>query len=165
MGSKTPSSVPGVFLQKRNNRNVMDKKSLTKKHLRSISSKEMITRLLRGELAHRWEHAKRITSQHDDIGGLTVDHTRHVSIWDILDRVSAARVLCDADIVIVWHARQWIVDHVLENAPEAYSVEDLWFFLCGEVDALGVASTFDVEDATVRPHVFVVSDEKPAWVR
>lgn len=36
---------------------------------------------------------------------------------------------------------------------------DFGFFFGGEVDAFGIAASFDVENAGVRPDVFVVADE------
>ena len=57
-----------------------------------------------------------------------------------------------------------IEDNVLHHRAEADRVEDLGLALCGESDALGVAAALDVEDALVRPHVFVVPDERAARV-
>ncbi len=126
--------------------------------LRSIPSQEMVASLLWGELANRGKHAEGITSQHDDIAWLRVDDTRDLRIRDEFDGVRAASVLCNADVVVVGDTGDGVVDDVLEDRAVADGVEDVGFLLCGKVDALGVASAFNVENTRVGPDVFVVAN-------
>jgi hypothetical protein len=87
-----------------------------------------------------------------------------MGIGDELDRIGAARVLSDADVIVVWHTVRRVVDDVLQDRAEPNSVEDLGLLLGGEVDALGVAPSFDVEDACIGPDVFVVADEEAVGI-
>ncbi len=124
----------------------------------------MVAGLLRRELADGREDTECITREHDDVAGLAVDGAGYMRIRDKLDRVRATCVLRDADIVIVRSSRCRIVDDVLEDAAKPDGVEDLGLLFGREVDGLGVASTFDVEDAGVGPDMLIVTNEKTAWV-
>ena len=73
-------------------------------------------------------------------------------------------ILGDGGIVVVGLAGSAVIDDVLEDSTESNSVVDIWFLLLAETDALGVASTFNVEDAGVGPDVFIVTDEGTAWI-
>lgn len=118
----------------------------------------MVTSLLWGEPANRGKYAKSIASQHNDVAWLRVDHTGDLRIRNKFNRIRAAGILRDADIVVVRHARNGIVHDVLEDRAESDGVEDIGLLLGGEVDALGVAPALDVEDACVGPDVLVVPD-------
>src|SRR5882762_2745758 len=161
MGSNTPSSVPGVFLRCR----VMTslergpKEREIMANSRSVSSKEVVASLLGSKLANGGQHTKRITSQHNNITRLTIDHARNLGIWDEFDRVGTTRVLSDVDIVVIGRAVCRVVDDVLEDRTEPDGVVDLRLLFCREVDALCVTPSFDVEDAGVGGGVFVVPDE------
>ena len=77
---------------------------------------------------------------------------------DELDRIGAARVLRDARVGVV--DAVVVVEHdVLQHRAEAERLEDVRLALGREVDRLGVAAAFDVEDAVVAPAVLVVADE------
>lgn len=124
----------------------------------------MVASLLRGKPANRGKHAKGITSQHDDVAWLRVDHTGDLRIGDKFNRIRAAGVLRDADIVVVRNARDRVVDDVLEDRTESDCVEDVGLLLGGEVDTLGVASAFNVEDTRVGPNVFVITNQEAVRV-
>src|SRR5712691_2827271 len=51
--------------------------------------------------------------------------------------------------------------HVFQNATEANRVPDLRLTEFGKTNRLGVTTALDVEDALVRPAMFVVADEPP----
>jgi hypothetical protein len=57
-----------------------------------------------------------------------------------------------------------MVDDVLEDAAKADRVVDLGLLRGGEVDAFGVTSALDVEDASVGPDVLVITDEQASRV-
>jgi len=131
---------------------------------RCITSQEVVTSLFRGQSANGRKNTKGIASQHDDVGGLTVNNTRDLSVGDELNRVSATSVLSDADVIIIRNSGNRAVDDVLKDAAKFNGVEDIRLLLSREVDALGVTSALNVEDTSVRPDMFVVADEKTARV-
>ena len=124
----------------------------------------MVTGLFRCQSANGRKNTKGIAGQHDDVGGLTVDNTRDLSVGDKLNRVGATRVLSDADIVIIRNSGNRAVDDILKDAAKFDGVEDIRLLLRRKVDALGVTSALNVEDTSVRPDMFVVTDEKTARV-
>lgn len=129
-------------------------------NLRGVTSQEVVAGLFRGELADGRKHTESITGQHDDVSGLLVNNARDLSVGNVFDRVSATSILSDADVIVIWNARHGVIDDVLEDATVANGVVDIRFLLCGEVNALGVASTFDVEDTSVGPDVLIVTNEE-----
>jgi hypothetical protein len=145
MGSKTPSSVPGVLLRQLSPHSVKG----VEYYSRSIPGKEVVTCLRGCEFAHRRKHTESIASKHDDVRRLTINGTRNVGIRNVLDRVSAAGVLGNADVIVVGHARNRVVHDILEDATETDGIEDLGFLFSGKVDAFGVAAALDVEDTGV----------------
>ena len=124
----------------------------------------MIARLLGDELRNRGQHTIRVASEHDDVLRGAGNVARYPSIGNKLDRVRAACVLGDGDIVVVWLAICYVEDDVLEDRAEANGIVDLGLLFGGEVDALGVAPAFDVEDTRIGPYVLVVADELSSWV-
>src|SRR5438445_12320515 len=80
-------------------------------------------------------------------------------ILDEVDGIGGPGVFGLAVVVVVGDARLGIEGYVLEYAAEAQGVPDLGLVLFGELDAFGVASALEVEDAVGAPAVFVVADE------
>lgn len=119
----------------------------------------MVTGLFRGQLANRWQDTEGIASQHDDVGRLPLDHAWDAGVGDVFDRVGTASVLGDSDVVVVGDTVDRVIDDVFEDGTEADGGVDLGLLFRREIDALGVATTFDVEDTFVRPDVLVVADE------
>ena len=85
------------------------------------------------------------------------------ALLDELDRVGAARVLRDAGVGEVDGAVLFEHD-VLQHRAEAQRLEDVRLVFRRQVDRLGVAAAFDVEDAVVAPAVLVVADEVPLGI-
>ena len=52
-----------------------------------------------------------------------------------------------------------IEHHIFEHAAEAQRVPDLRLVLFRELDALGVAAAFEVEDSVGAPSVLIVADQ------
>lgn len=52
-----------------------------------------------------------------------------------------------------------IESHIFEHCSELDGVIDLGFFFWGEADALGVASTLDVEDSLIGPDMLIITDQ------
>jgi len=87
-----------------------------------------------------------------------------VRVRDELDRIRAARVLRNADVVIVGRTRPGAIDDVLEDAAKADRIVDLRLLRGREVDSLGITPTLDVENASVGPDVLIVTDEQATRV-
>ena len=124
----------------------------------------MVTGLFRSQSANGRKNSKGIASQHDDVGGLTIDNTRNLSVGDKLNRVGATSVLSDADVIVIRNSGNRAVDDILKDAAIFDGVEDIRLLLRREVDALGVTSALNVEDTSIRPDMFVVTDEKTVRV-
>ena len=157
MGSRTPSSVPGVFLPGPSVTDIGP--SVKEICLRGVTGQEVVASLLSSQLADRWENAESVASEHDDVPGLTLDNTRNTSVGNELDGVRAPSVLGDADVVVVGFTRNDIVDNVLKDRTKPDGVVDLRLLLGGKVDALGIAPTLDVENTVVRPDVLIIADQ------
>src|SRR5580692_7272505 len=80
-------------------------------------------------------------------------------VLDKFNRVSGARVLGFAVVVVIGNSRVRVEADVFEDTAEAESVPDLRFVLLRELDALGIAPAFEIEDAVGAPPVLVVADE------
>lgn len=87
-----------------------------------------------------------------------------MSVGDKLNRVGATSILSDTNVIIIRNSGDWVVDDILKDAAESDCVEDIRLLLRREVYALGVTSTLNVEDTSIRPDMFVVTDEKTARV-
>jgi hypothetical protein len=124
----------------------------------------VIAGLFGGEFADRRQYPESIASQHDDVGGLTIDKARNFGIGNELDRVCTACIFGNTDIVVIRVTVKRYVDDVLKDRSESDGVENVRFFLGGEVDAFGIASSFNVEYAGVGPDVLVIADEEAAGV-
>ena len=110
------------------------------------------------------QHAEAIAREQDHVVWVLPDG-RQLRIRDELERVGAARVLGDADVIVVDFAADRVVHDVLDDGAKADGAEDLGLGRLGERNALGIASALHVEDAGVGPHVFIVADKMTARVR
>ncbi len=86
------------------------------------------------------------------------------TLLDVLQRVGGATVLGQAGIGVVRQTGTLVEDHVLQYSAELDGLPDYRLVLLGQVDALGVAATLDVEHATNAPAVLVVTDQVAALV-
>jgi hypothetical protein len=73
-------------------------------------------------------------------------------------------VLGESNIIVVNEASIWVEDNVFKDGAELDSSVNVRLLLGGETNALGVAATLDVEDATVRPAVLVITDQLTVWI-
>ena len=127
--------------------------------LSGVSGDEVIHSLRRGELSDRGENTVGITSQEDDVLGVSTDRGE-LGIWDVLKRVASSGILSDINVIIVDSLAGSIAElNVLEDSSELDSIEDFWFLFSGEIDGLSVASTFDVEDTIVGPAVLIITEK------
>ncbi len=81
------------------------------------------------------------------------------------DRVGGAGVLGQAVVIEVDPAGVGVDGHVFQHGAEmAGGVPDQRLLVLAQVDRLGVAAAFEVEDAVVAPAVLVVADQRPLRV-
>jgi len=73
----------------------------------------VIAGLFRSQFANWREDTEGIASQHDNIRRLTINHARDERIGNELDWVGTAGVFRNADIIVVGHPREGVVDDVL----------------------------------------------------
>lgn len=132
---------------------------------RCITSQKVVASLLRREATDGRKNTECVTSQHNDVTWLTVDDARNLCVGNVLDGVSAASVLGDADIIVIGSPVARIVDDVLENATVLDSIENVGFLLGRKIDTLCITATFNVENAGVRPHMLVVTNQKSVRIR
>jgi hypothetical protein len=90
---------------------------------------------------------------------LAVSETGDFGVGNVIYGICTSSVFGDGDVIVIGRPIHRVVDNVLENGSEANGAVDLGLLLGGEVDALGVAATFDVENTSVGPNVLVVADE------
>src|SRR6516165_2881260 len=82
----------------------------------------------------------------------------NLRILDEFYWIGAAGVLGHADVCIV-HQTVLIEHHVLEHRAKTQRLENLRFVLGRQIDGLGVAAPFDVEDASIAPAMLIVANE------
>ena len=80
-------------------------------------------------------------------------------VLDEIYGIRGAGVLGLAVVVVVGNASVRIESHILEHAAEAQSVPDLRLVLARELNALGVASAFEVKHAVRAPSMLVIADQ------
>jgi hypothetical protein len=120
----------------------------------------------------------------DDVGRLAGGEAGDLGVVDVLDGVRATGVLSDASVLVVGLAGEGVVRDVLKDRTEAdgacrqkrrsdvasttrhakQRTVDFRLLLGAKADALGVASSLNVENSSVGPDVLVVADELPRGV-
>jgi len=132
---------------------------LSASHLGGVTGDEVEHGLLGRELGDWRENTAGVAGEEDDVRGVLVGHAWDLGVLDVLDGVCAASVLGEGSIVVVDDTGVRVEDDVLQDRAEPDGVEDVRLLLGRQTDTLGVASSLDVEDATVRPAVLVVADQ------
>mmetsp|Transcript_5550 Transcript_5550/g.10467 ORF Transcript_5550/g.10467 Transcript_5550/m.10467 type:complete len:280 (+) Transcript_5550:706-1545(+) len=137
---------------------------LRARHLGCVPTHKVVHGLAAGQLAHRRQHPVGVAAEHDDVGGVRPE-AGHARVGDEVDGVSGPCVFSHGAVREVHLPRVFGEDDVLQHRPEANSIVDLGLQLGVEVDALGVTSPLDVEDAVLGPAVLVVPNKGPVRVR
>lgn len=117
--------------------------------LGGVTGQEVVVGLFRGQLGDGRQDTESVATEHDNVAGLSFSDTRDLGVRDVFDGVGASSVFGDGDIVVIWHSVGGVVDDVLEDGTVTDSVEDLGLLLGGQVDGLGVTTTFNVEDTGI----------------
>ena len=123
-----------------------------------VSAQEVVHRLGQTEPADRRQHAEGVTREKDDVSRMP-RHAGDLGMVDKLDRVARARVLGDRAVPVIGLTRLGVEHHVFEHRAEPDRPVDLRLFLLAQVDALGVATSLDIEHPFISPAVFVVADQ------
>jgi hypothetical protein len=132
---------------------------LSTSHLGGVTRDEVVHGLLGAELGDRWKDTTSIAGQQDDVFGVVVGDTWDLGVLDVLDGVGATSVLGQGVIIVVNETGRRVEDNVLKDGTEANGVENVRLLLSRETNALGVATTLNVEDTSVTPAVLVVTDQ------
>lgn len=127
-------------------------------NLGSISTNKVVHSLSSIELAHGRKHTKRVTSQHDNVLGMP-SHARNPGVRDKLDWIGTPGVLGDRAVVKVDFTGDVVNNDVLKDTAKLDCIKDLGFLVSGEINALGVTSTLNVEDSVISPAVLIITNE------
>src|SRR5262249_44428066 len=122
-----------------------------------IAADVMIHRLGLRERPDRWQYAECVTGQKNNVRRVACN-AWNLRVLDEFYRISAASVLRNADVCIIYQM-VLIEHHVLEHRAKTERLEDLRFVLGRQIDGLGVATPFDVENALVTPAMLIVANE------
>ena len=128
-------------------------------HLGGVTGDEVEHGLGAVELRDGGKDTTGIAGQEDNVGGHVLRQAGDLGVGDVLDGVSTASVLSEGRVVVVDDTGLGVEDDVLEDRSVADGAIDIGLLLSRETDALGVASSLNVEDTTVRPAVLVVTDQ------
>src|SRR5437660_5827224 len=118
----------------------------------------MIHGLFRRQPGNRRQHAKGIGGEKDHVSGMPAKAGDN-GVLNELNRVSRARVLSLAVVVVIGDASVGIEDDVLEHTAETQRVPDLRFVFLGALNALGVASALDVNNSIGALSMPIVPDQ------
>ena len=124
----------------------------------------MVHHLSVGELGDGGQDPEGIARQKDHVAGMDVHLGWDKCIWDEMKRVCTASVLREGHIIIVYFAFPFVEYHVLQHAAKANRIENLRLFFPGQIDALGIAATLNIEDTLGCPNMLVVADEFSVWI-
>ena len=127
--------------------------------LAGIAGDEVVDGLVGSEPRDGRHHAGSVAGEEDDVLRMAGALLRE-SILDKGERISRAGVLRHRVVVQIHVAGDGVVNHVLDDGPEAAcGGEDLRLGLGRESNDLGVATVLEIEDAVVTPAMFVVADQ------
>ena len=133
-------------------------------HLGGVTRQEVVHRLGRRQLGNRRHDAEGVGRQEDDVLRMT-GATAARSIRDEVERIGRAGILGLAVVIVVRLAGVFIEGDILQHRAEAVGgVPDHRLRFLGELDGLGVAAAFEIEDAVRTPAGFVVADERAVRV-
>ena len=125
------------------------------------AAEEVVLSLLVVEDSYRRKHTESVGREEDHLLCSRAFRNGLNDVLDVVDRVRNTSVLSNALVSEIAFAvgRAESNSHVLEQSVASDSSVDVGFVLFREVDNLGVAAAFVVEDALVVPSVLVVADE------
>lgn len=112
------------------------------------------------KLAHRWKHTKGVAGQHENVFRVP-GNTRNSGVGNVLDGIGTAGILCDRAVIVIDFASDGVNNDILKDASKLDGIKNLGLLVSRQVDAFGIAATFDVEDSVVSPAMLIVANEIP----
>ena len=131
-------------------------------HQCGVTRQEVVGRLFFVEDRHWRQDAGQVAGQEDHSVRFATEVVLG-TLGNVFQRVRSTAVLGQADIGIV-SVLGIVDDDVFQHSAVFDGFPDDRLVLLGQVDALGVAAAFDVEDNAFAPAVFVVTDQVTAFV-
>lgn len=128
-------------------------------HLGGVARNEVEHDLLAAQLGDRRQNTAGVASEEDDVAGVARGHARNLRVLDVLNGVGASSVLGQGRVIVVDNTRIGVENDILEDGTVLDSTEDIRLLLGGETNALGIATTLDVEHAVITPAVLVVTNQ------
>ena len=129
-------------------------------HLGGEAGQEVIHGLAGGQPGDGRQHAKGIGRQHDDILGVSRPAGGR-GVGDVIDRIGGAGIFRVGRVVQVQRAGGRVHHHIFQHRAEAFGGrENLRLRLAAQLDDLGIAAAFDVEDAVFAPAMLVIADQR-----
>ena len=132
--------------------------NLSTGNLSGVTANEVILSLFRRELTDRRKNAERVAGQEDNVLRMSAAAS-FLNILDVVNGIGSASIFGQRIVIEVNFTSAGIENGVLKNRSEFDRIVNFGFTFCGQVNALSVATTFDVDDAFVGPIMFVVADE------
>lgn len=135
-------------------------------HLRGEPRNEMVHGLLAFQLGDGWHHSEGVTSQKDNVFGVTTNGWQ-LDIPDVLEWVADTCVRRLRDVVVVDDARAVVVAvvvGVLDDGSEFDGIENIRFLLSRETISLGVTSSLDIEHVLFGPDMLIITNEVSLWI-
>src|SRR5690606_26395025 len=127
-------------------------------HQRGVTGQEVIGRCFTGQLGDGRQYTGQVAGQEDNVLGFASAVLDHALV-DVFQRVGRTGVLRLRHVGVIRNARDRIHHHVFQYRTELDGVPDHRLVLLRQVDALGVATTFDIEHHALAPAVLVVTDQ------
>ncbi len=118
----------------------------------------MIHGLLRRQARNRRQHSESVGGEEQHVGRMSA-HAGNDGVVDKLQAVSGARILGELVGIEIQQSQLGIHLDVFEHGAEADRVPDLRLFFFREIDALGVAAAFEIENAALAPAVLVIANQ------
>ena len=131
---------------------------------RGVAGQEVIHRLFGRQPRNRRQHAIGVGGQEDDI---LRDRPQILlrRVGDEIDGVGTTAVFGETVVIQVDGAGILVHHDIFQHRAEPLGGgEDFRFGLGRQVDHLGIAAAFEVEDGRVRPAMFIVTDQRAAGV-
>ena len=109
------------------------------RHLGGVARDEMVDDLLLGQLRHGRQNTIPVAREQNHVVRV-VGYCWQLGVGDKLQRICAARVLSDRDVIIVDIPIVFVHHHILDHGPEANRAVDVRLLFLRERDALGIAA-------------------------
>src|SRR3990167_657658 len=129
---------------------------------RGVAGEKVVSRLLFVKDRYRWQYASQVAGEEDHRVRLAAK-VLLAALLNQLQRVGRTAVLGQAVVGVVRYA-VFIEHHVFQHGAELNGFPDHRLVLLRQVDALGIATAFDVEHHAHTPTVLVIADQVAAFV-